>query len=418
MGRFFQGEVPKEAAINPDVVDSIIAAELSKLSVEDREKAYLDIHGVSQPKDESPDLIQSSLMEMETAMKELANREAYDLAKSMDPHYVMNDEFRLKFLRADLFNAKKAAIRLCRHFQLKMDLFGADKLALDITQDDLGKEEMDVLYSGYGRILPQHDQTGRLVNVLIANPDHPTEAILRRAFYTATTVQSEDSEAQRRGTVTIAYYLGHGPTSGFNSDISWKMPKMNEGLPMRVVAIHMCYDTGAWTPVHSVVKLAFNTFAKVRIRMHYGSHKECLASLQRHGIKPSIIPISDNGKPADLDSFQQSLRRQRKRERVNKPKRLKIFVPSEYDVLLGRGTPIQNFIGNKRLRSLVLDFQKQYEKAPKGIKIAIAQEIVHLVYQASGMFLKRDGETWITANNYTAKDKVSALFRTNRLQQK
>lgn len=169
---FFQEEdVPQEAA-DPDIVDSIIAAEISKLSVEDREKAYLDIHGVPQLIDESPDLIQARLLEMEDALEGLPNREAYDLAISMDAEYVMNGEFRLRFLRADLFNAKKAAIRFCRHFQLKMDLFGAEKLALDITQDDLEKETMDLLYSGYGRILPHRDQAGRLVNVIIANPDH------------------------------------------------------------------------------------------------------------------------------------------------------------------------------------------------------------------------------------------------------
>ncbi|KAL3935257.1 MAG: hypothetical protein SGBAC_009186 [Bacillariaceae sp.] len=416
---FFQEEdVPKEAA-DPDLVDSIIAAEISKLSVEDREKAFLDIHGAPQLIDESPGLIKTSLLEMEDALEVLPNREAYDLAKSMDSEYVMNGEFRLLFLRADLFNAKKAAIRFSRHFQLKMDLFGAEKLALDITQDDLEKEAMDLLYSGYGRILPQRDQGGRLVNVIIANPEHPaTDATLRRAFYNGM-VNTEDPNAQRIGLVFIVYYLGHGAASGFHSqDINRKLPKVTEALPQRTAAVHMCYDTGAWAPSHSLIKMAFNTFAKVRIRTHYGSHEECLASLQTHGIHPSIMPITIDGKPAYVDSYQLSLRQRRRRERLSKPRRQKIFVPSEDDVLLGKGAPTQNFSGNQRLRSLVLACQKRYEKTPKGLKNAIAQEIVTTVNQSSGMFLKRDGDTWIAADNTTAREKVSALFRSNRLQQK
>lgn len=174
---FFEESIPIEAQ-DPGLVDSIIAAELAKLSVEEREQAYLDVHGVIQHIDESPEMINKGLAEMENAMKQLPNREAYELATSMDAQYVSDAEFRLRFLRTELFDATKAAARFLRHFQIKLDLFGEDKLVMDITQDDLDQDVMDALYSGYGRFLPHHDRAGRLVNVVIPQPDKQTDSLV------------------------------------------------------------------------------------------------------------------------------------------------------------------------------------------------------------------------------------------------
>jgi hypothetical protein len=84
------------------------------------------------------------------------------------------------------------------------------------------------------------------------------------------------------------------------------------------------------------------------------------------------------------------------------------------DVLFGKGTPIQNHVGNKKFRALIVDCQKRYEKAKKGEKIILAQEIVDSVIESSGMFLKLDGEMWLSVGDDAAKTKVSTSFRTLR----
>jgi hypothetical protein len=53
---------------------------------------------------------------------------------------------------------------------------------------------------------------------------------------------------------------------------------------------------------------------------------------------------------------------------------------------------IQNHVGNKKFRGLIADCQKRYEKAQKGEKTILAQEIVDTVIQSAGMFLKPDGD--------------------------
>jgi hypothetical protein len=84
------------------------------------------------------------------------------------------------------------------------------------------------------------------------------------------------------------------------------------------------------------------------------------------------------------------------------------------DVLFGKGLPIQNHVGNKKLRGLVAVCQKRYEKAKRGEKIILAQEIVDTVIESSGMFLKPAGEIWLPVENDAARTKVSVAFRTLR----
>ena len=172
--------VPTEAT-NLEHVDSSIAKRLSSLSATDREKAYMDVHGI--PPDlsqiETPEFIHQKISHLQAEIDKLKEgREAYDVALSMDKTYVCRRDFLLAFLRADLFDAEKAAARLARHFQLKLNLFGKEKLTLDITQDDLDKEAMEAVYSGSGRFLPRKDRGGRMINLVLPGANYSTTAMV------------------------------------------------------------------------------------------------------------------------------------------------------------------------------------------------------------------------------------------------
>ena len=79
--------------------------------------------------------------------------------------------FRLKFLRTDLFDVPSAAKRLVRHFQVKLEVFGLDKIMVkDITQDNLEDGDIKNFYSGYVQVLPLRDRSGRCVNFWLPPP--------------------------------------------------------------------------------------------------------------------------------------------------------------------------------------------------------------------------------------------------------
>ena len=149
--------------LESSLVDSLIAKQMSSLTMDQREQAYFDIHGISN-NEEAPDLIQQSNLEMESELDILEEASAYRTALALNAAYVRDDRLRLKFLRADRFDPKKAALRMARHFEAKLDLFGASKLCQDITQNDLNPGDMDALVTGVGH-LPIRDSVGRLVRI-------------------------------------------------------------------------------------------------------------------------------------------------------------------------------------------------------------------------------------------------------------
>jgi hypothetical protein len=162
-----------------DNVDSFIASALGGLSIKEREKVYYEQHGVSDVIDENPLFVSDRLVDFNTELVNLKERhkkaEAIKLAESISPDYVKDRVLRLKFLRAESFVAKKAADRMIRFFDIKLFLFGKDKLCKDITIKDLDYDDMATLEAGFMQLLPVRDRSGRCVFMLL--PSHQTYSI-------------------------------------------------------------------------------------------------------------------------------------------------------------------------------------------------------------------------------------------------
>ena len=156
----------------------MMANELKSMSVQDRTNLQEEIHGVHCIAPiESPQMINDALLKLDDELRNLPidNKRAYDRAISMNSPYVTSMKFRLKFLRADLFDVQKAAIRLAGHLDLRHKYFGDSSLMRPITIDDLSLEEKKILRLGIVQILPTRDRAGRLVmyhgDFITANQD-------------------------------------------------------------------------------------------------------------------------------------------------------------------------------------------------------------------------------------------------------
>ena len=145
--------------------DALLAKEMAAMSVKEREKSLNDIHGVSEVIHEKLGFVRTKLAEVESELSKLSSREkeAYMQAEAQNMQYVTCDKLRLKFLRAEMFDARLAAGRMVRFFDEKKNLFGPDKLTKDIKLEDLDKDDRKFLESGIGQILPQRDRSGRHV---------------------------------------------------------------------------------------------------------------------------------------------------------------------------------------------------------------------------------------------------------------
>ena len=92
-----------------------------------------------------------------------------------------------------------------------------------------------------------------------------------------------------------------------------------------------------------------------------------------------------------------------------------IDIPGPNDVLLGRGKPFRDHIGNQRLRSIVDQYREEYDQAKFGGKPAIAEKVIEHVHAQRGRFLKQSKDNWwMQVTHDEAMGKVGHTFRTAR----
>ena len=82
-----------------------------------------------------------------------------------------------------------------------------------------------------------------------------------------------DVEIQRRGFVNVSLYQGSEieGTTADNADLVWKLPKLNEGVPIYMSAIHLCYSKEKWDGLLAMVKTSLSKPNQVRCRVHCGT---------------------------------------------------------------------------------------------------------------------------------------------------
>lgn len=420
--------------VDPDALDTLIANELARLSMTDRERLFCEIHGVPSKIRETSQLIDDSLRLLQKEIAAIHTKFAYQQALELDPAFVQDPKFLLKFLRADRFDHVAAAKRLVKFFEAKLELFGASLLTTNITQEHLQEEDLHALYNGMGMDLPFRDRAGRLVFFQLAQPVTVTlRALLRKSFYAVMSL-TDDDETQKNGTVLISYVVGQ--------QLNWQQMRqrreMNRqwamlipAIPIRLEALHICIDSILWRPILAVFKLACNMFTRIRVREHLGDHKQVLCSLQALGIPTHGIPVTEDGtllyhlcserwkKRTTQEQMMKQLTRQHSQNiSVNSTDQelhfRRVGTPGQNDVLLGRGKLYYSHAGNLRLKRIVMEQIEMYEEAGYAEKYKVSADVVKFIKSESGRFLRDDGNGWVEVDDETAIKKVSHGFRTLR----
>ena len=168
--------------------DELLLEELSRLSFQDRNNINEEIHGVRVlGPEETPELLERSLAALGMFLDQIITeppslKTAFNLSQSpvlnptMEPSnpqtnesssppssttYVNSRSFRLMFLRSELFDAKKAALRIIKYLDVVLEICGEYTLRRPIQLTDFSKEEMRILRSGCIQLLSYRDRAGR-----------------------------------------------------------------------------------------------------------------------------------------------------------------------------------------------------------------------------------------------------------------
>ena len=152
---------------------------LLNLSFNDRNTINEEIHGVCcMAPTETLQLLDAALYSLKIELNQIENKSAYDKAQEIhlsgdgtrgQRTYVNSDEFQLRFLRAELFDTKKAAARMVKYLDLVYEHFGENALVRPIMLSDFTKEDMAFLRSGDYQLLPYRDRSGRRILCIVTN---------------------------------------------------------------------------------------------------------------------------------------------------------------------------------------------------------------------------------------------------------
>jgi hypothetical protein len=162
--------------IDPNEIDQILSRELSNLNVRDRESISEEVHGVrciALP--ETAEMLTESLTRLTEELDAIHIKPSFDRSQELGHDasgtYVNTKDFRLRFLRCELFDAKKAAIRLVSFLDLLMDIFdGNEELLLrPMRLLDFMPHELAILKAGNFQLLPYRDRSGRRILTVILN---------------------------------------------------------------------------------------------------------------------------------------------------------------------------------------------------------------------------------------------------------
>jgi hypothetical protein len=407
----------EETKVDPHELDALIAKELARLSMTDRENLLCEIHGVASKTIETPQMIEESLRQLQKEIDAIHPKLAFQQARDLDPSYVQDPNFLIKFLRAKRFDHSVAAKDVVDFFELKLELFGASLLVTDITQEHLDQDDLYGLYKGMGMDLPFRDRAGRLVFFQLAQPfTIPLRATLRKTFYALSSL-SDDIETQKNGFVFVSYTVGqHLPWYQLRQrrELNRGWVKLNS-IPIRMEVLHVCTDASLWRAIISVFLFATTTWARTRLREHIGDHKHVIASLKAYGIPTHGFPVTEDGTILrhlcsdrwKKRRWQEQMRKQRRTQQNLQEQRAdtakqklhdilkRVETPGQKDVLLGRGKLYYCHPGNRRLKRIVSQQIELYEEAGYAEKYKVSAEVVKLIQSESGRFLREDGNNWV-----------------------
>ena len=232
----------------------------------------------------------------------------------------------------------------------------------------------------------------------------------------------ESEETQQKGLVSIDYAVGNLSRISCSPRLLLELSRLKTALPVRIVAMHYCYDDEKVSVIVNMAKQLLAKQVRARCRTHDGSYMECQYDLLTFGIPMLVLPLTIDGE-LKREEFSDWLKARESLEKslLSTPENVESSFarsqhvnPTPNDVLFGRGRTIKDHPGNSKLHYLIEANRSRYEVAHKWEKTVIASEIVAIIKDSSGRFLRVDGNAWVEVDSEIAREKVSHTFRSRR----
>jgi len=242
--------------------------------------------------------------------------------------------------------------------------------------------------------------------------------------------RSRNQDGQGRGLLVV--WIGHGANITYPSDSGARYNGQSYFsllplFPIRVVGIHACHDDELMTEVISSLMQVANPEHVVRFQSHLGSLGACLQSLRRYGLPKEILPLDEQGN-LDVSDFREIVRHYESElceggddhQHVLSP--TSKVLPTENDILLGKGKRSDKFRGNQLFRKAIAESYDTYHaSSDRRAKVATLHLIFFHLLQSGCRFLapvqrvgNEDPNEWMVIPEEEALAKISMGLRNFR----
>ncbi len=288
--------------LNLQELERTLAKEYHDKPRDERERLVNEFHGVSSRAiPETAELIYSSLEAFQKAIDYTIpthEKVGYHKACCMNSTYVQSPDFRIKFLRAELFDVNKAALRYVRNLNLLLDKFGEFSLMRQLYLSDLTKEEMNFFKKGYMQVLPFRDSVGRRITVNLGSfggVDFSVRAKERVGIYVLFAILADDETTQRKGAISVGM-ISEDAVEGLRGVTVASVQRMVQAMPIRFTGYHTCIPDTLGSRILKALALTFfmgdvrlmSRFHIGKLRTSHSKGKTCL------GPKVFFFPIVPN----------------------------------------------------------------------------------------------------------------------------
>ncbi|CAJ1956529.1 unnamed protein product [Cylindrotheca closterium] len=419
-------------AASPEIED-LLANKMSKLSVKERDEATHDLHCVGEDLMETPEMVEKSLAEFDNAIKREKNA-TYEIAKGQNRAYAEDRFFRLKFLRANMLDVNRSVKMMLRFLEQKALHFGIEKVARDITVDDLTDEDKKFMRLGLFHIQEGRDRSGRIVFYLSNScTGSCTPETLNRLFYHVVfNILIKMPTVQLKGLNGVYYDVAKLKEGAALPGLKYVKTIIDfvTSVPVRFSSMHYCLKRkkGNLARNDFILKTALKSIPKyssARTRIHLGSDMELQYQLQSHGIPIQFCPIDGDGNfRTDIlnrwlnhyESSTGTALNQCKDDRKSRQN----TVPLRHDVLLGRGKSLQAHLGNVCFREFVKRYSEEYDETPRNYRRLVPMKVIQDLKSRGIRFLRQDEKTgeWVEPDISDIEKTVGQVFRNLRKRHK
>lgn len=253
---------------------------------------------------EAPVLISSKLEELDRKLLCISNEEKKEWMMALEKcPDLCDDNFRLMFLRCEVFNCTLASKRIVKYWAKRVQLFGMSKAFQPLALGAGGTFEGDEASLQYGmfRTTEKFDSSGR--SILFCDPSrlpvdksqYENESVIRATWYMAHAAL-EDETTQKKGAVIIIFPR-NVVLAQFNSKLAKMFAESFKGcIPIRLSALHFCHLPMMFDFIFPLLKVLMGSHLRKKIHLISGEDSQVPKLFEnKFGVLKENLPIEVGG---------------------------------------------------------------------------------------------------------------------------